>query len=90
LEQTVGQSLTLYSPREGVKKLAIPEQEGGHGGADPGIRHDFFGRPFDAPLTERQAPVEQAVQAVLIGHAANVSIANGSRPVKVQELLKRG
>jgi len=90
LEQTVGQGLTLYSPREGVRKLAIPEQKGGHGGADPGIRHDFFGRPFDAPLTERQAPVEQAVQAVLIGHAANVSIANGSRPVKVQELLKRG
>jgi hypothetical protein len=90
LEQTVGQTLTLYSPKEGMKRLPIPEGKGGHGGADPGIRYDFFGRPFDAPLTERQAPLEQAVQAVLVGHAANVSIANGSRPVKVQALLKRG
>ena len=90
LEQVMGQSLMLYSPKEGMKKLPIPEKAGGHGGADAGLQHDFFGRPFDAPLTEQQAPVEQAVQAVLIGHAANVSIANGSKPVKVQELLKKG
>ncbi|MCY3020476.1 MAG: Gfo/Idh/MocA family oxidoreductase [Planctomycetota bacterium] len=90
LEQAVGQSLMLFSPKDGMKQLPIPEKAGGHGGADSGIQFDWFGRPFDAPLTEQQAPVEQAVQAVLIGHAANVSMANGSKPVKVQELLKRG
>jgi hypothetical protein len=36
------------------------------------------------------APLEQAVQAILIGHAANVSIARGGAPVKVQEFLRRG
>ncbi|MGD0090859.1 MAG: Gfo/Idh/MocA family oxidoreductase [Planctomycetota bacterium] len=90
LEQAVGQSLILFSPKDGLRKLTIPEKAGGHGGADEALQHDFFARPFDAPLTEQQAPVEQAVQAVLIGHAANLSISNGSRPVKVQELLKKG
>ena len=51
------------------------------------LHQDFFNRPFDAPLTKRMAPLEQAVQAVLIGHAANVSMANGSKKVNVQGLL---
>jgi len=89
LEQTLGERLVLISGGE-RKELPVPKAAGEHGGADSLIRQDFFERPFDAPLTERQAPVEQAVQAVLIGHAANVSMANGSRPVKVQGLLKRG
>ncbi|MCW8133785.1 MAG: Gfo/Idh/MocA family oxidoreductase [Planctomycetota bacterium] len=90
MEKSIGKSLTLYSPREGLKELSIPEAEGAHGGADPAIQHDFFGRPWDAPLTARMAPLDQAVQAVLIGHAANVSIAKKSKPVKVQDFLKRG
>jgi predicted dehydrogenase len=90
LEKLIGQSLVLFSRKEGVKQLPIPEKEGGHGGADAGILYDFFGRPFNAPLTSNQAPLEEAIQAVLIGHAANVSIANGSQPVNVQDFLKRG
>lgn len=90
LEQVVGKHLILCSTKDGFKNLPIPEVAGGHGGADSGIQFDFFGRPFDAPLTEQQAPVEQAVQAVLIGHAANVSIANNSKMVKVQDFLKNG
>jgi hypothetical protein len=90
LEQIAGEEFVMFSPREGFKRLEYRKKKGGHGGADPQILRDFFGRRFDAPLTKRQAPVEEAVQAVLIGHAANVSIAKGSRPVKVQEFLKRG
>ncbi|HYF47825.1 MAG TPA: Gfo/Idh/MocA family oxidoreductase [Planctomycetota bacterium] len=90
LEKTVGQSLTLFSLKEGLKNIPIPEVEGGHGGADSGLQQDFFGRPFDAKPTDRMAPLEQAIQAVLIGHAANVSIANGSQPVRVQDFLKHG
>ena len=90
LEQLVGSSLVLYSPKEGLKTLSIPKAAGSHGGADPQIQHDFFGRPWDAPPTPHMAPLEQAVQAVLIGHAANVSIAKGSKPVKVQEFLVKG
>ena len=33
------------------------------------------------------ATLEEAVQAVMVGAAANVSIAEGGRPVRVQELL---
>ena len=90
LEKLIGQSLVLFSKKVGVKEISIPELEGGHGGADSGIQFDFFGRPFDAPLTANQAPLEEAIQAVLIGHAANVSIANGSQPVRVQDFLKNG
>ncbi|MBI3828772.1 MAG: Gfo/Idh/MocA family oxidoreductase [Planctomycetes bacterium] len=90
MEKAVGQSLTLFSQKEGLKLLPIPEAEGSHGGADPQIQHDFFGRPFGSPPTPRMAPLDQAVQAILIGHAANVSMAQGSKMVKVQEFLKRG
>ncbi|HEY3321855.1 MAG TPA: Gfo/Idh/MocA family oxidoreductase [Planctomycetota bacterium] len=87
LEKMLGQSLVLYSPKQGLKQLEIPHKAGEHGGADGGIRQDFFGRPFDAPLTEMQAPLEQAIQAILVGHAANVSMASSSKVIKVQELL---
>lgn len=90
MEKALGKTLTLFSPVEGIRQIPIPEAEGGHGGADPAILHDFFGRPFDAPPTARMAPLEQAIQAVLIGHAANVSIAKGAKSVKVQDFLKRG
>ena len=83
------QQLRLFSFGSGYQQLPIPRVEGGHGGADTTLRDDFFGRPFDAPLKERQASLWDAGQAVLIGDAANISMANGSQPVKVQELLKQ-
>jgi hypothetical protein len=36
------------------------------------------------------APLEEAVQAILVGHAANVSIARGGKPIAVQDLLIKG
>ncbi|MBA3707662.1 MAG: Gfo/Idh/MocA family oxidoreductase [Planctomycetes bacterium] len=91
LTTVLGQSLLHFDAKSGqVRTIPIAESEGTHGGADDGLLKDFFGRPFDAPLTNRMAPLEQAVQAVLIGHAANVSIANGSKRVNVQSLLADG
>jgi hypothetical protein len=90
LSQAMGEELALYSPKRGYRRLPIPKVAGSHGGADPQLQHDFFGRPWDAPPTKRMAPLEQAVQAILIGHAANVSIAKGGAPVKVQEFLRKG
>lgn len=87
LEQIARQQLALYSFREGLREIPIAREEGTHGGADPAIQRDFFARPFEAPPTPRQAPLEQAVQAVLIGHAVNVSMARGGRQVDVQNLL---
>ncbi len=84
------QEFILFRPKHGVEHITYKRVKGEHGGADPQIRDDFFGRPFNAKLTPRQAPLEEALQAVLVGHAANVSIANNSRTVRVQDFMKRG
>jgi len=90
LEELAGESLILFSPKEGIQKIKIEHEEGGHGGADTGIQQDFFGRPFDAELTERMAPLDQAIQAILIGHVANISIAKGGETLRVQSFLRHG
>ena len=38
---------------------------------------------------EMMASLDQAVQAILVGHAVNKSLATG-KPVDVQDLLKKG
>ncbi len=91
IEEIATESLKLYLPREGVIEVPIERVAGGHGGADPQLRAEFFGLPrrgrdWPAEPTEQMASLEQAVQAVLIGAAANRSIATGE-PVAVQELL---
>jgi len=87
IEQIATERLQLYLPGEGVVDVPIERPEGGHGGADPQLRSDFFGRAWDAEPNERMASVQEAVQAVLIGVAANESIATG-KPVEVQALLQ--
>ena len=89
IEQLGAEQLKLYLPAEGVVDVPIESVEGGHGGADPQLRAEFFGRPWDDKPTEQMASLDEAVQAVLIGAAANESIATG-RPVAVQELLADG
>ena len=88
MESIVGEHLRLYVPGRGIETVPIQRQEGSHGGADPQLRADFFSRPWNAKPTAQMASLEEAVQAVLIGAAANRSIASG-RPVKVQSLLGR-
>jgi predicted dehydrogenase len=87
LEKMAARSLRLIRPSKGIEELEIPTLEGSHGGADPVLRDEFFGRGNNPTPTERMAPLDQAVQAVLVGAAANVSIATG-QPVRVQDLLK--
>jgi predicted dehydrogenase len=89
IEEIATESLKLYLPDEGVVEVPIERAEGGHGGADPQLRHEFFGREWDAEPTEHMASLDEAVQAVLIGAAANQSIATG-QPVHVQSLLNPG
>ena len=85
-EEMRGQQMRLFLPGKGVEDVEIPVVEGSHGGADPQLREDFFGRDWDEPVPERMASLSEAVQAVLIGAAANKSIAT-DRPVHVQSLL---
>ena len=81
------QRLTFFHPRQGAEELDIPERAGGHGGSDPALRADFFGRSWDEERPDEMATLDEAIQAVLIGAAANESIANGGNPVLVQSLL---
>jgi predicted dehydrogenase len=80
--------LTLYSFRDGVKELAtdawLDEWETDRLTLLP----ELFGRPLAAPLTDRQATLEDGAWAVLIGIAANQSLENDSRPVEVRSLLE--
>jgi len=85
-----GETLCYYHPRQGREVLEVPQMEGSHGGADPQLRSDFFSRPWNAGGNDRMATLADAVQAVLIGAAANTSIAKGGIPVRVQELLSGG
>ena len=89
VEQIAKEEMKLYMPGIGIQDVKIERGAGSHGGADPQLRSEFFGRDWDAPSTEQMASLQEAVQAVLIGVAANKSIASG-KPVAVQELLKRG
>ena len=86
IEELATEKLELYLPSEGVRALPVERPGGGHGGADPRLRAELFGRDWDAEPTEQMASVAEAVQAVLIGAAANQSMTTG-RPVAVQSLL---
>ncbi|MCD6365294.1 MAG: hypothetical protein J7M14_05410, partial [Planctomycetes bacterium] len=89
IEKTASTSLKLFITDEGIEEIPLTAAKGGHGGSDPSLLDDFFGRDWAEKPNEQMASVEEAVQAILVGHAANVSIATG-RPVDVQKLLVEG
>lgn len=68
----------------GYEQISVKTRSGGHGGSDPAMREDIFDNDKPSP---KVASLEEGVQAVLIGAAANISIKEG-RPVQVQDLLK--
>ncbi len=65
-------------------EVEVPEEQGGHGGADPRLIAEFvrFVRDDHPTLT---SPVA-ARQAVAAGVAATQSLRDGSRPVQIPEL----
>jgi predicted dehydrogenase len=83
----IGRKVTLYLPHEGeVLDLTHTDVEGSHGGADPKMLEFLFGDAAgDDPLNQ-YAPLEQGVQAVLVGLAVNESIENGGAPVAVRSI----
>ncbi len=81
-------SLRAFLPGEGIRAVEIPKVEGGHGGADPALRRDFFINSWKSDeRSPRMASLMEGCQAVLMGAAVNISIAEG-RSVDVQELLE--
>ena len=87
MEEMVGNTLRIFEPGGSMTDVEVRKAEGSHGGSDPKLRQELLGRDWDLPPTERMAPLEQAIQAVMVGAAANQSIATG-QPVDVQALLK--
>ena len=83
LEETTGKSLRFCGFEQPVEELDIEGASGGHGGADPMMLDDTFGPP---PHSNVRASLEDGIQAVLIGAAANISIAE-RRTVDAQALL---
>ena len=80
-------ALLLYPAGEGPAVDVTPAPEvGGHGGSDPKCREAILGEgDLDDPLGQK-APLEEGIQAVLVGLAANESIRQGGKPVAVQSL----
>ncbi len=81
-------SLTLYTRERYGQKIDFKQADGMHGGADPRLHQDFFALDWNAERPQRMACMDDGIQAVLVGIAANRSMASGNVPVKVQELLK--
>ena len=79
--------LTLYLPhQQRAIDLTAESVAGGHGGSDPKLREFLFGDgAADDPLNQK-APLEEGIQAVLVGIAANRSIRENGTPVAVQSL----
>lgn len=80
--------MTLYSFRTGVREIPTADWPP-HWKTDYlSLLPELFDRPAGAPLTDRQASLEDGAWAVLVGAAANRSIAEDSQPVDIQALLE--
>ena len=67
------------------REIQLEESPGAHGGADPRILQDMFGKPTEDPLSRSASHVDGA-NAILTGIAGNVSMQTG-RMVNVDDLI---
>lgn len=66
--------------------VEIPEGKGAHGGSDPLLQEQIFARNPPVDPFQRSAGHEQGAASILIGIAANKSIATG-KSVKITDLV---
>jgi predicted dehydrogenase len=78
--------ITLRPMFEPPRDVEIPQASGGHGGGDPVLLNDLFGRPAPDPFNRAASHVDGA-WSILTGIAANRSIRTGM-PVDVESLVK--
>jgi predicted dehydrogenase len=90
LETFKSQQLVLYSFSEGVVEFPTEQWTEEWDTDRRDMLPEIFDRPLDAPLTDRLASLEDGAWAVLVGAAANRSIAEESRPIDVSSLLQEG
>lgn len=82
LEKSFTESIVIYRFDGPPVRIDVDSASGGHGGADPRMFADLFG---SGDPSSARASLEDGIQAVLIGVAANESIKKGC-VVKVQEM----
>lgn len=88
LESFESRRMTLYSFQSGVREIPAADWPPHWETDRSSLLPELFGRPLRAPLTDRQASLEDGAWAVLVGAAANLSMAEDSRPVDVRALLE--
>ena len=81
-----GKSLMVYPMFGKPYEVAVAEAAGGHGGGDPVLLNDIFGKPEPDPFGRAASHVDGAM-SILTGVAANKSIASGL-PVEIDSLVK--
>jgi len=78
--------LTVQKLFSAPEEIAVPILPGSHGGGDLLLQEQMFSLHPPADPLMRNAGHEQGAASVLIGAAANKSIANGT-PIQIDELL---
>ncbi|OGV47650.1 MAG: hypothetical protein A2017_21820 [Lentisphaerae bacterium GWF2_44_16] len=80
--ETITKKEIMIIPFEkNIERVHVEKVEGGHGGADYMMHRDLFG----GGKSNAEASLEDGIQAVLVGSAANISIETGCR-VDIQSL----
>lgn len=82
----IGKSIKVFPMFDEPYEVEIEEREGGHGGGDPILLNDLFGKPVEDPFN-RKATHEDGAMSILTGIAGNLSI-NTGLPVNVDGLVK--
>lgn len=78
--------LTLHPLFEAPRRVAIPRVDAPHGGGDPVIQEQIFAIDPPADPYGRNAGHEQGAASLLVGAAANESLATG-HPVRITDLI---
>ncbi len=68
-------------------EVDVPSSEGGHGGADPLMLEDIFAAEARPDAYRRAASYSDGAASVLVGIAANMSIASG-RMIEISDLFE--
>lgn len=78
--------ITVFPMFAAPYEVEVEEGVGGHGGGDPVLLNDLFGKPVEDPFNRAANHVDGA-RSILTGIAANHSIQTG-QAVKINDLVK--
>ena len=78
------QFLWFRPPEQRPQIIAERLLTGGHGGSDPKLRAFLFTDAGQDDPLGLKAPLEDGIQAVLVGLSVNASLAAGGMPIRVQ------